>query len=54
MAAGLAVAERTVRRWVARVDVPPPGVIDDLRQQLAARRERIDALLQTTMVFERI
>ncbi len=45
MAADLKVSDRTVRRWVSRTETPRPGVLDDLRKLLAARRERIDTLL---------
>lgn len=44
LAAELGVSDRTVRRWVAGVDQPRPGVWGDLRRLVVKRGERLAAL----------
>ena len=40
----LGVADRTVRRWIAGDDGPPPGVWRELLTLVKSRRKALDAL----------
>lgn len=45
MARALGVSDRTVRRWVAGVDEPRPGVYADLYRLVLERAAELDALV---------
>jgi hypothetical protein len=44
LAEELAVADRTLRHWIAGRDPVPVGVIADLKRMVAERRDRLASL----------
>lgn len=48
LARDLGVSDRTIRRWAAAVDDPPPGVYADLTRLMSERADTLIALAAAT------